>query len=96
MDVHNIFARELTFHSIGRNEVIFKTANELEILGISLSSTSEGYSNRIDATREDIKKLSNVSLWDSSDGGFDDSQDIVDALRRCASRYGGKGKGRAR
>ncbi|KAF8909050.1 P-loop containing nucleoside triphosphate hydrolase protein [Gymnopilus junonius] len=78
-----------------RNEVVFETAKELEFMAISLSSTLDGYKIRIESIRKDIKALSDLSLWDSRDSDFEDSQDIIACLRRLASSLRkGKGKGK--
>ena len=77
-----------------RNEVVFRTAAELEFTAISLSSTLDGYKARIASIREDAKALLNLSSWDSSKSDFEDSQEIIASLRRHASSPR-KGKGRS-
>ena len=67
-----------------RNEILFKVASELEQCAISLSSTLEGYNNRVDAIRGDIKALSDLKRWDKDDDNFEDSQDIVHCLRESS------------
>ncbi|KAF4617418.1 hypothetical protein D9613_006191 [Agrocybe pediades] len=67
-----------------RNEVVFKTAADLEQTAISLSSTENGYNVRVQAIRGDIGGLTELHLWDSGKGVFEDRQEIVDMLRRYA------------
>lgn len=74
-----------------RNEIIFKTATELEVLGLSLSSTAEGYRNRIAVIRADIRRLPDLSRGGPHSDDFDDVRDILECLRRhCMTK--GKAK----
>ncbi|KAF9560908.1 ATP-dependent DNA helicase [Agrocybe pediades] len=73
-----------------RNEVVFKTAADLEQTAISLSSTENGYNVRVQAIRGDIGGLTELHLWDSGKGVFEDRQEVVDMLRRYAKSVGKK------
>ncbi|KAF9485758.1 ATP-dependent DNA helicase [Pholiota conissans] len=85
-----------TLDETQRNEIVFSTATELELSAISLSSTLDGYNSRIRCIKDDIKKLSDVQVWDSDDGDLEDVQDIIKYLRRAASSKKNKGKRTAR
>ncbi|KAF9046112.1 P-loop containing nucleoside triphosphate hydrolase protein, partial [Panaeolus papilionaceus] len=65
-----------------RNKIIFKVATSLECDAIRMCSTFDGYTARIENTKEDIEGLSNLSLWDKDVGDFNDSQDIIQLLRQ--------------
>ena len=54
-------------------------ASELELSVISLSSTAEGYGERINTMKDDISQL---ERWDGDDRDFEDSQDVIQMLRR--------------
>ncbi|KAF8155773.1 P-loop containing nucleoside triphosphate hydrolase protein [Crassisporium funariophilum] len=76
----------LDFDTDKKNEIIFQAANDLELSAISLSSTSEGYNERILTMKEDIRSIASLNLWDIDDADFEDSQDIIQSLRRyCVS-----------
>jgi len=66
-----------------RDRVLFEVATELELAAISLSSTAEGYGQRINSMNDDIEAISQLERWDCDDRDFEDSQEIVQILRRC-------------
>ena len=66
-----------------RDRVLFEVATELEFAAISLSSTAEGYGQRINSMKDDIEAISQLERWDCDDRDFEDSQEIIQILRRC-------------
>ena len=74
------------FDILIRDQILFEVASELELSVISLSSTAEGYRERIDMMKEDISQL---ERWDGDDENFEDSQEVIQMLRRyCIPRNG--------
>ena len=67
---------------------------QLESSALLLSSTTNGYKDRVGSIREDITTLSNLNLWDSGRSNFEDAQEIIQYLRQH-SLPTGKGKQRA-
>ena len=76
---------------IVRDKILYEVAIELELLAISLSSTVEGYGQRIHTMKDGIQALSQLERWDGNDRDFEDSQDVIQILRRFCVR---NGKGR--
>ena len=72
-----------------RDQILFEVASELELSVISLSSTAEGYRERIDMMKEDISQL---ERWDGDDENFEDSQEVIQMLRRCCIPRNGKSR----
>ena len=72
-----------------RDQILFEVASELELSVISLSSTAEGYSERINTMKDSISEL---ERWDGDDGDFEDSQEVIEMLRRCCIPRNGKGR----
>ena len=54
-----------------------------------MSSTAEGYGERINTMKDDISQL---ERWDGDDREFEDSQEIIQILRRCCIPRNGKGR----
>ena len=79
----------MQFDILIRDQILFEVASELELSVISLSSTAEGYRERIDTMKDDISQL---ERWDGDDGNFEDSQEIVQILRRRCIPRNGKGR----
>ena len=72
-----------------RDQILFEVASELELSVISMSSTAEGYGERINTMKDDISQL---KRWDGDDGDFEDSQEVIQMLRRCCIPRNGKGR----
>lgn len=69
---------------------------ELENSAISLSSTKDGYTTRVDSMRDEIKtSMKDLRLWDCDGGDQEDLQEIIDCLRQCSSSPSRKGKPKA-
>ncbi|KAF9525495.1 P-loop containing nucleoside triphosphate hydrolase protein [Crepidotus variabilis] len=68
---------------VERARIIFQTSKAIESNALLLSSTLQGYLDRIESRKEDIKALSKLEMWDSDDGkeDFEESQEIVQILR---------------
>lgn len=81
------------FFTIYRSEIIFQVAVQLESSALLLSSTTNGYKDRIGSIRNDITALSKSNLWDSGHPEFEDAQEIIQYLRQH-SLPTGKGKHR--
>lgn len=86
--ISNIYYRMQIDISI-RDQILFEVASELELSVISLSSTAEGYKERINTMKDDISQL---ERWDGNDGDFEDLQEIIQILRRCCIPKNGKGR----
>lgn len=69
-----------------RDEILFEVATKLELSAISLSSTAEGYGQRINTMKGDIEAISQLERWDSDDRDFEDSQEAIQILRRCIQK----------
>ncbi|KAF8799355.1 ATP-dependent DNA helicase [Phlegmacium glaucopus] len=78
-----------------RDNILFEVATELELSAISLSSTTEGYGQRINTMKDDIQAISQLERWDGNDRDFEDSQEVIQILRRCIPTAR-NGKGRLR
>jgi hypothetical protein len=72
-----------------RDQILFEVASELELSVISLSSTAEGYGERINTMKDGISQL---ERWDGDDRGFEDSQEVMQMLRRHCIPRNGKGR----
>ena len=72
--------------------MLFEVASELELLAISLSSTADGYGERINTMKDDIEGISQLERWDGDDRDFEDSREVVQILRRRCIPRNGKGR----
>ena len=75
-----ILIYRMQFDILIRDQILFEVASELELSVISLSSTAEGYSERINTMKDNI---SQIERWDGDDGDFEDSQEVIQIIRRC-------------
>lgn len=79
----------MQFDILIRDQILFEVASELELSVISLSSTAEGYRERINMMKDEISQL---ERWDGEDGDFEGSQEVIQMLRRCCIPRNGKGR----
>lgn len=86
---HSNLLFRMQFDILIRDQILFEVASELEFSVISLSSTAEGYRERINSMKEDISQL---ERWDGDDENFEDSQVVIQVLRRRCIPRNGKGR----
>lgn len=75
-----------------------RVAQDLEFSAHSMSTTAEGYDERIRAKVDAIKTLKKPDAWLGNRGygdDFEDVRDVVDVIMRLCKAGGRKGKGRA-
>lgn len=72
-----------------RDQILFEVASGLELSVISLSSTAEGYGEKINTMKDDISQL---ERWDGNDQDFEDLQEVIQMLRRQCIPRNGKGR----
>ena len=89
VQVFLIYYYRAQFNTSIRDQILFEVASELELSVISLSSTAEGYRERIDTMKDDISQL---ERWDGNDEDFEDLQEVIQILRRCCIPRNGKGR----
>ena len=75
--------------SLSRDQILFEVASELELSVISLSSTAEGYGERINTMKDGVSQL---ERWDGDDQGSEDSREVIQMLRRYCIPRNGKGR----
>jgi len=79
----------MQFDKLNRDQILFEVASELELSVISLSSTAEGYGERINTMKDGISQL---ERWDGDDQNFEDSREVIQMLRRHCIPRNGKGR----
>ena len=77
---HSAICR-IYFNPIVRDKILFEVATELELSAILLSSTAEGYGQRISTVKDDIQAISRSEQWDGNARDFEDSQEVIQILR---------------